>query len=59
VVKPPGYGRKIMEQMIPEKGIVLMGEAANRYITYKYFEAFLVLAIFVGLGWLLYKIFRD
>jgi hypothetical protein len=31
-----------MEKVITSQGIMLVGEAANRYITYKYFDSVLM-----------------
>jgi len=53
----------MIEQVLTDKGVVLMGEVANRYITYKYFDSILaflcVLLIIGGIGWLIYKILGD
>ena len=44
-----------MESVITSKGITLMGEAANAYVTYKYFDSCLTFAILVIVGYCIYK----
>jgi hypothetical protein len=52
-----------MEQAMTEKGIVLMGEAAKAYVTYKYFDSILgfatVMIILGGIVFFFYKISQD
>lgn len=47
-----------MEQMLTDKGVVLLGEAAKMYVTYKYIDSILGFICLCIFGFGIYKLFK-
>lgn len=44
-----------MDQILTEKGVTLIGEAAKMYVIYKYFDSILFFLCVIILGFAIYK----
>lgn len=48
-----------MKELIADQGVVLMGEAAKAYVTYKYVELFVLLVVVGLFGYGLYRTMKS